>query len=152
MPHIHDLIDFTVGAYIVHNNKVLLIDHKQLKTWLAVGGHIELDEDPEEALMREVKEESGLDIKIVGEKPKFEDKGFKSLIAPVYMDIHDINETHKHIGLVYFATADTDEVVLAEAEHNDIRWFSKDELSDPQYNIRPSIRFYAEQALNQLSK
>ena len=57
MPHIHDLIDFIVDAYIVHNNSVLLILHKKLKIWLPIGGHIELNEDPDEALMREIKEE-----------------------------------------------------------------------------------------------
>lgn len=46
MPHIHPLIDFTVGAFIVNNGRVALIHHKELKKWLSVGGHIELDEDP----------------------------------------------------------------------------------------------------------
>lgn len=57
MPHIHDLIDFTVAAYIVNNGKVALVNHLQLKRWMPVGGHIELNEDPEEALFREIKEE-----------------------------------------------------------------------------------------------
>ena len=64
MPHIHELIDFTVGVYIVHDSKVLLVHHKKFDKWLSVGGHIELHEDPEEALFREVKEETGLEIKL----------------------------------------------------------------------------------------
>jgi 8-oxo-dGTP pyrophosphatase MutT (NUDIX family) len=41
-----------------------LINHKQLNKWLAIGGHIELNEDPDEALFREGKEECGLEIKV----------------------------------------------------------------------------------------
>lgn len=71
MPHIHDLIDFIVNIFIVYENKVLLIYHKQLNKWLSIGGHIELNEDPEEALFREVREECGLEIRVLGEKPEF---------------------------------------------------------------------------------
>ena len=58
MAHIHELIDLTVSVYIVHKNKVLMIDHKTLGTWLPIGGHVELDEDTDEAIEREIKEES----------------------------------------------------------------------------------------------
>jgi len=37
MPHIHKLIDFTVGALIICKNKVLLVRHKELRIWLPVG-------------------------------------------------------------------------------------------------------------------
>jgi len=66
MPHIHDLIDFIVNVYIVHEGKVLFIQHKKLNKWLPVGGHIELNEDPDQAIFREVKEECGLEIEING--------------------------------------------------------------------------------------
>lgn len=46
MPHIHDLIDFMVAAYIVNNGKVALVNHLQLKRWMPVGGHIELNLEP----------------------------------------------------------------------------------------------------------
>ena len=58
MAHIHEKIDFVSTAIIVHRDKVLLVHHRGLKLWLPVGGHIELDEDPEEALFREIKEET----------------------------------------------------------------------------------------------
>lgn len=149
MPHIHDLIDFTVAVYIVHENKVLLVDHKKLKTWMPIGGHIELDEDPEEALIREIQEESGLTVEIVGgNKAPIQSKTAKSLLAPLYMDIHDITSTHRHIGLVYFAKSVTEQVLLAGKEHYAIRWFTKNELPDPQLKIHPLVRFYAKEALS----
>jgi ADP-ribose pyrophosphatase YjhB (NUDIX family) len=62
MSHIHEKIDFTVGVFVVYKDKVLLRKHDKYNLWLCVGGHIELDEDPNEAALREVKEEVGLDV------------------------------------------------------------------------------------------
>lgn len=143
MPHIHDLIDFTVLVYIVCQNRVLLVDHKQLKTWLPVGGHIELNEDPEEALFREVQEECGLEIELIGKYPKLNVDDIKSLPK--------ISRTHRHIGLIYFAKSKSNKVKLAEREHNSIRWFTKKDLKDPKYAIRQDIKFYAMEALKKLS-
>ena len=69
MPHIHEKIDFTVEVFIVYKNKVLLRMHDKHKIWLSVGGHIELDEDPIQAAICEVKEKLGLMLKLA-EKPK----------------------------------------------------------------------------------
>ena len=49
MAHIHEKIDFTTSVFIVRNGKVLLHKHKKLGIWLQPGGHIELDEDPNQA-------------------------------------------------------------------------------------------------------
>ena len=148
MPHIHDKIDFVVNAFIVYQDKVLLIDHKKLNTWLPVGGHIELDEDPEEALYREVSEECGLKIEILGTKPNLRGRLYtKSLLVPSYMDIHNYDEKHRHIALHYFAITKTDKVKLAAQEHNEIRWFSLREIDDPEWKILPAVQFYASEAL-----
>jgi ADP-ribose pyrophosphatase YjhB (NUDIX family) len=143
MPHIHELIDFTVEAFVVHENRVLLIYHTQLRKWLPLGGHIELDEDPEQALFREIREESGLEVNILSQKPAQQFEGKKFLYPPIYLDIHPITSTHHHIGLVYFATAASDQVTLAADEHEAIRWFSEAELHDPAFGIQPDVLFYA---------
>ena len=53
MAHLHEKIDFTVSLFIVEKGKLLLIHHRKLDRWLPIGGHIELDEDPEQAEYRE---------------------------------------------------------------------------------------------------
>jgi len=53
MAHIHDKIDFTVAIFVVEHGRVLLIHHRKLDRWLPLGGHIELDEDPEQAALRD---------------------------------------------------------------------------------------------------
>jgi ADP-ribose pyrophosphatase YjhB (NUDIX family) len=143
MLHIHELLDFTVEAFVVHKNRVLLIYHKQLHKWLPLGGHFELDEDPEQALFREIKEESGLEVEILSQKPARHFDGRKFLYPPVYLDVHLITTTHQHIGLVYFAKAATDQVTLAADEHEAIRWFSEAELHDPAFGIQPDVLFHA---------
>lgn len=149
MPHIHDLIDFTFDIFIIYANKVLLIFHKKQNMWLQIGGHIELNEDPEQALYREVKEECGLEIEIISKKePQIEVKGTKFLYPPTFMNIHDITDTHKHIGLYYIAKAKSDKFVLNNKEHKDIRWFAKEDLDNPEYSLNPVVKFYAKEALN----
>ncbi len=151
MPHIHDLIDFTVDIFITYNDKVLLIFHKKHNMWLQIGGHIELYEDTNQALFREVKEECGLEIEIIEKKePQIEVKGHKFLYAPAFMNIHDINDTHKHVALVYFAKAKSDKFVLSEREHKDIRWFTKEDLDKSEFSLNGAVKFYAKQALDQI--
>ncbi|MDD5043188.1 MAG: NUDIX domain-containing protein [Patescibacteria group bacterium] len=147
MSHIHDLIDFIVSIFIVHEDKVLLIYHRQLNRWLPIGGHIELNEDLEEALFRETKEECGLEIEVLSEKPTIESKGTKFLYTPSFLDIHKISETHQHVGLVYFAKAKSDKFIFNEVEHKDIRWFSKEDLEKSEFDISPAVKFYAKEAL-----
>ena len=148
MPHIHDLIDFTADVFIVYDNKVLLIFHKKHNMWLQIGGHVELNEDPEEAVLREAKEESGLDIKIIGKKePNIEVEGTKFLYPPVFMNIHKINDVHRHIGLFYFAKAKTNQFVLNSKEHKDIRWFTREDLDKPEFGLNEAVKFYAKEAL-----
>lgn len=147
MPHIHDKIDFAVEVFVVYNNKVLLRFHDKYKIWLSVGGHVELDEDPTQAAVREVKEEVGLDILLWdGNKQlSIERPDFQELIPPVSMNRHPINDTHTHISMIYFATATTD-VVVPEKETDTWRWLSREEL-DAMQDLREDIRFYARRAL-----
>ena len=154
MPHIHDLIDFTVCCYIVYENKVLLVHHKKLNMWVPPGGHIELDEDSDQALQREIKEETGLEVEILGDRPDVADikeKPSKALLVPMYMDIHHFNDTHRHQNLVFFGKAANDDAILEEREHSKLCWFTANDLKDEQYDLSPYIRFYAEQALERLS-
>lgn len=50
---------WTVSAFLLRKDRVLLVRHKRLKMWLPVGGGIEAGERPTEAVVREVREETG---------------------------------------------------------------------------------------------
>ena len=147
MPHVHELIDFTVSVFITHDNKVLLIHHKKLNMWLPIGGHIELDEDPEETLFREVKEECGLEIQVLSSKPEITSPGTKFLYTPSFLDIHALPGNHKHIALTYFAKSKSDAFVHNREEHNDIHWFTGEDLEKPEFNLTNAVKFYCKEAL-----
>lgn len=147
MPHIHRLYDWVVSVFIVHRGKVLLCFHKKYQEWLPVGGHVDLDEDPEEALFKEIREECGLKVRILAEKPSVAHPGVKPVYTPSYVDVHRIKGVHKHIALIYFGTAASDRVRLCEREHAEYRWLSKRELGDPKLSLTRSIRFYCLKAL-----
>jgi 8-oxo-dGTP pyrophosphatase MutT (NUDIX family) len=152
MAHIHEKIDFTVAIFIVHDGKVLLIHHRKLDKWLPLGGHIELDEDPEIAALREAKEESGLDVELLGERPPTTEAGTRALIAPRFLDIHKISDTHEHIGMIYWARPKNGTVTLATAEHHDIRWCSCAELEMLQPAMSNAVKWYCHQAIKEVSK
>ena len=166
MSHIHEKIDFTVAIFVVHDEKILLIHHRQLNHWLPLGGHIELDEDPEQAALREVKEESGLDAELLGERPPTTGPGTRALIAPRFLDIHRINPTHEHIGMIYWArpkvgsarradqTPQRDvptHLTLATSEHYDIRWCSAAELDKLQPPMSEAVKWYCRAAIREIS-
>ncbi len=149
MPHIHKKIDFVVDVFVVYRDRVLLRLHDKHQLWLSVGGHIELDEEPNQAAIREVKEEVGLDIELVGKIPQLGDRShYRGLLSPPFMNIHPINPEHRHIGLVYFARSQSDEVKPSGADRSDDwRWLTKEELEANVLGVKETIRFYALEAL-----
>jgi len=155
MSHIHEKIDFTVSVFVVYKNKVLLHLHDKYKIWLPVGGHIELEEDPNQAALREVKEEAGIAVALWDGNKKFHYEGgqykHKELIAPVALNRHHTSPEHEHVDLVYFAKADTDKVI---PEHSDGQWgwLGKEDLDSVDLKDLPDVRFYAELALETLKE
>lgn len=152
MPHIHEKIDFTVEVFIIFKNRILLRKHDKYSKWLSVGGHIELNEDPNEAALREVKEEVGLDIELVGTKGKYdEDRAvYFELVPPRFLGRNRVNEDHEHVVMVYFARAKHDNVKAGrkEDEGAECKWFTKEEVE--KTDLIADIKFYALKALEEL--
>lgn len=152
MAHIHEKIDYAADVFIVHNGKVLLRMHDKYNIWLAVGGHIELDEDPNEAAVREVWEETGLKVTLWegNRSPVRSDERATVLIPPVCMNRHRLSETHEHVSLVYFATTTETEIrpQLEEDRSDESRWFTREELDTT--DMPQNIREYAHFALDTL--
>jgi 8-oxo-dGTP pyrophosphatase MutT (NUDIX family) len=150
MAHLHEKIDFTVAIFVVRAGRILLIHHRNLNRWLPLGGHIELDEDPEQAALREAKEESGLDVELLGERPPTTGPGTRALIAPRFLDIHRISGTHEHIGMIYWARPRGGTLTLAAAEHHDIRWCSAADLDTLQPAMDNAVKWYCRKALEEV--
>jgi 8-oxo-dGTP pyrophosphatase MutT (NUDIX family) len=164
MAHIHEKIDFTVAIFVVHDGKVLLIHHRKLDKWLPLGGHIELDEDPEQAALREAKEESSLDVELLGERPPTTSPGTRALIAPRFLDIHRISDTHEHIGMIYWArpaapvghqmpqSGVSANPTLAVEEHHDIRWCNAADLDKLIPPMTDAVKWYCRKAIEEISR
>ena len=155
MPHIHEKIDFTASVFIVNGNAVLLRKHEKYDKWLQPGGHIELDEDPAQAAVREAKEETGLDVELLGECPEITgaEGAIRSVRMPRFLNRHvaQASTGHEHIDHIYLGTSSTRDLSpRPEERHCEMRWFTKEELDDPKYGLWPSTRLYAHIALDEL--
>ncbi len=150
MSHIHDKIDFTATGLIVHENKILMRFHDKYKQWLGVGGHIELDEDPAEAMLREVKEESGLDVEILGGQSKVMFDGSIDVALPSFINRHRVGENHEHVDSLYVVRPLTMEIQPQGEDQNDeveFRWMDSTDLDNPEFGINPRMVYYAKRAL-----
>lgn len=59
-------IEVAVGPYILNNQgDVLLVKSPKWQKWIICGGHVEPGESLEQAVIRETKEELGIEIKII---------------------------------------------------------------------------------------
>ncbi|KND47971.1 MAG: pyrophosphohydrolase [Parcubacteria bacterium C7867-004] len=156
MPHIHEKIDYAADIYIVNDNAVLLRMHEKYGTWFPPGGHVELDEDFVEAALREAKEETGLDVKIIGmttdplaeNETNFKVHDEREVLVPRFINRHRINDSHEHISLEYFGRCETRDINPAPGEKTDgFKWFSDTELEDSQFEVTDRVQLYAKAAL-----
>lgn len=121
--------DLVVAGFIFDNDKVLLIHHKKLDMWLPPGGHIDKDETPDEALLREIKEELGIDVEILNKNElQAEGKIKKQLATPIYVNVHDIGD-HDHCCLFYLCRLKNNTINVNKNELNDFKWFSIEDLN-----------------------
>ncbi len=123
--------DLTVGGYVIHDEKILLIHHKKLDLWLPVGGHIDENETPDEALLREIREEVGLEVKILNQTDiPFEGNMKKHLAIPFYANVHSVGD-HDHCCLFYVCKPlNPENLQIDFNELKNYRWFSKEELNE----------------------
>lgn len=111
-----DPIHVTASAVVVGPRGVLLHRHKRLGIWLQPGGHLDPDEPPTRAAVREVVEETGLVAEHPGQGPRL-----------VHVDVHHVPPTgHTHLDLRYLLHADGDPAPPA-GESQTVRWFDWDE-------------------------
>ncbi len=94
-----------VAVFVVWQKQVLLHQHPKLGLVLPPGGHIEPNEIPDEAAIRETLEETGVQIELIGElSPQSPElRAPRPLIRPRGVQLEQISLGHEHIDLIYFA-------------------------------------------------
>jgi ADP-ribose pyrophosphatase YjhB (NUDIX family) len=94
--------DWCATAFVVWNGALLLHHHAKLRRWLPPGGHVEADELPDDAAVREVLEETGVRVELLGETA-IDAPGPRQLLRPRGIQLEPIRPGHEHIDLIYFA-------------------------------------------------
>jgi 8-oxo-dGTP pyrophosphatase MutT (NUDIX family) len=117
-----------VAVYIINQKKqILMLEHKKLKSWLPPGGHVEENELIHEAAIREVKEETGVNIEFIYDNEPGDDRNdsrARMLPKPFFVQLENIGD-HFHEDFVYLARAKSSLIINNEG-HN-ISWFDIDD-------------------------
>lgn len=148
---------FTATAFVIDpRGRTLLLWHKRLQRWMPPGGHVDPDERPDETARRECKEETGLDVEILGDtQPDLfagaADEG-AMLPRPFAMLIEEIpaspergEPAHQHMDFLYLARPldPTQALTLAEEEGSELKWFTADDVRAlPEGSIYTNVRHY----------
>ncbi len=117
------MIRVIMKAMVLKNNKILILKrHPKQKVapgkWEMTGGKLEIEESLEECLIREVKEETNIDIEI------------KRIL---YATDHNTEILGKVVLIVYLCEPKNEEVKLSH-EHSDFKWVEVKEFRRTVYS------------------
>ncbi len=124
---------FTVAVFVVWDGSVLLHLHRKLGMWLPPGGHIEPDELPDDAAVREVLEETGIEVELVGERRE-DIVDPVQLIRPAGIQLEDIGPGHQHIDLIYFAKPTGPTAIRDEFTRDKVDWYAPGDWDGMEVN------------------
>ncbi len=141
---------YFAAGYLIKDNKVLLVHHKKFDKWTPPGGHIEEDETPDQALIREWKEELNLDISILPahESAFSGDANATPIPMPFHIDLEREGFDVPHIGYFFYVKLlDENQIInIKESEIHNAKWFSKEDLATlPTFD---QVRALAKYAIN----
>lgn len=109
----------TTLCYIEKNNQYLML-HRVVKKndinkdkWVGIGGHFEKDESPEECLLREAKEETGLTL------TSYRFRGLVTFLSDKW-----------DTEYMCLYTADAYEGELRECDEGTLEWIDKDKIGE----------------------
>jgi 8-oxo-dGTP diphosphatase len=119
---------------IASPKKVLLLLSRKHQLWMPPGGHVEPNENPFEAVLREVLEETGIDASSYFPKVTRYDKDRVEVPLPArIVEVHLTHGgvEHYHVDCMYLAKVSTElPVKHDDTESSSIGWFSLPDLSE----------------------
>lgn len=131
---------FTAEVYIIHKNKLLMFKRSEAKKkfpgwWALPGGHIDEDEDPLKAAIREVKEETGVNVSSDQVKLK-----------AVAMH-HHLDRKEMYVAFAFLAHIDMEPQLASENDEGSSHWVEIEKAKVLE-NVFPPIKYYFKHILN----
>ncbi|MDO5126323.1 MAG: 8-oxo-dGTP diphosphatase [Eubacteriales bacterium] len=116
---VHNRSNLTTLCYIIQEDNYLMMHRVKKENdinkdkWIGVGGHFEPDESPEECLLREVREETGLKL------TEYKLRGVITFISDQYQTEY-----------MFLYTATGYEGKIGECDEGTLEWISKKDVYD----------------------
>lgn len=117
-----DPVHVTASGIVVGRRGTVLHLHRRAGRWLQPGGHIDPGELPEEAALRETREETGLSAAHPDAGPRM-----------IHLDVHP-SQDHLHLDLRFLLLAPDEEPAPGPGESPQVRWYrwvDAEALADP---------------------
>lgn len=140
--------EFCASVFVVNpvDKKILLCHHQRFNRWVQPGGHIEDNELPEETALRETYEETGVRVKLLGERFPRED----DFIRPLGIQRNRGKDGSLHVDITYVGVPLDQDDVIEDDEIDRCAWFSLEELNDIE--VFPDIKISFNYILNNIVK
>jgi diadenosine hexaphosphate hydrolase (ATP-forming) len=113
--------EYSSGGIVIDKNQVLVINMNTIcgkKVWTFPKGHIEKNEDPKNAALREVLEETGVECRIIDEKEFY---------ISEYSFYRGKTFIHKTVRWYLMKPVRITEKIATPDEINEIKWLSFNE-------------------------
>ncbi|MFA3790014.1 NUDIX domain-containing protein [Aliiglaciecola sp. SL4] len=123
----NSLVPATAAAILDDRSRLLLVQRRDSGNWAMPGGTMEMDESLEGCIVREVKEETGLNIKLEAIIGTYTDPNTK--IA--YSD----GEVRREFSVLFYARSNASKIVIDE-ESTNWKWVEMEQLDS--YPMAPS--------------
>ena len=142
----HKVNHFTATGVVFNvKDEILMIRHKKLGVWLPPGGHINENELPCEAVLREIYEETGVKAAVI---TAAQDTCVPACdyMLPVPMEIllEDTEGTglHNHIDMIYLCLSENSDLKPQENEVDGIGWFTAESIMElnTYNNVRNTVQ------------
>ncbi|MEY8348179.1 NUDIX domain-containing protein [Bacillus cereus] len=116
-----------VRGVIIKDNKLLIANYKGHHSFLP-GGHVELGEPAECALIRELKEEIGIECEV---------KRFLGVIENEWQDNETLHYEINHVFEVYSKDLHSNIIPISKESHLDFHWITPNKENLITYKIMP---------------
>lgn len=137
-PAANSIVVAVTAAVRNERGQLLLIERTDNGLWALPGGAQDFGESVVQAAQREVREETGIDVKITGLSGIYSD--------PRHVIAYDDGEVRQEFSLCFHARPVGGQL-SSSSETREARWVSPDSV--PDLKIHPSMRLRIDHALKQ---